>query len=534
MNNKNFSKKSLPDDFKDLQEDFLSSVEDIDDVKRNQLKAELSAALLGISLENEEKAKRVAQLIIANLELKFLNEEKANRAAELVTANIELVYQNKEKGKRAAELVIANKELVFQNQEKARRTIELAIANAELVVQSKAKEKLALELLKAKDRAEESDRLKSAFLANMSHEIRTPMNGILGFSELLKEPKLSGKRQQEYIDIIKKSGARMLNIINDIISISKIEAGLMEANIHKLNVNNKIEFIHQFFLPETTKKGLLFSTKKPLKGDHAFINSDAEKIYTILTNLVKNAIKHTETGAIELGYTLKTDQQIPELVFYVKDTGIGIAKSRQKLIFERFTQADISNKMAFQGAGLGLSISKAYVELLGGKIWIDSAKGKGTTFYFTLPYNTKLQQPESSKIKDNPEQLVEIINKKPLKLKILIVEDDDVSRMLLRFVVKTYSSQLFEARTGVEAVDIMREHPDVDLVLMDIQMPVLNGFEATRQIREFNKDVIIIAQTASGLSEDKSKIIGVGCNNFMLKPINKNKLMLTIQEYFKS
>lgn len=239
-----------------------------------------------------------------------------------------------------------------------------------------------IELIRAKENAEESDRLKSAFLANMSHEIRTPMNGILGFSNLLKKPNLSGKAQHKYIRIIEKSGRRMLNIINDIIDTSKIEAGLMEVNMSESNVNEQLEYIYTFFRPETEDKKLQLSYKEGLPKEKAIIKTDSEKLYAILTNLIKNAVKYTHEGSIEFGYTQKDSK----LEFYVRDSGIGIAEERQKAVFERFIQADSSDKIAQQGAGLGLSISKAFLEMLGGEIWLESSVGKGSTFYFNLPY----------------------------------------------------------------------------------------------------------------------------------------------------
>ena len=234
-----------------------------------------------------------------------------------------------------------------------------------------------------KEHAEESDRLKSAFLANMSHEIRTPMNGILGFSELLKEPKLTTEEQREYIAIIEKSGKRMLNIINDIVDISKIESGQMTINIVETNVNNQVEYIYTFFKPEVEEKGMQLLPSFGLPGDKSIVQTDQEKVFAILTNLVKNAIKYSDMGTIEFGYELKGEY----LEFYVKDQGIGVPKERQKAIFERFIQADISDVRAFQGAGLGLAITKTYVEMLGGRIWMESEPGEGSIFYFTLPYS---------------------------------------------------------------------------------------------------------------------------------------------------
>ena len=238
------------------------------------------------------------------------------------------------------------------------------------------------ELIIAKEHAEESDRLKSAFLANMSHEIRTPMNGILGFAELLKEPDLTGEEQQRFIGMIEKGGARLLNIINDIISISKVESGQMEISISDSNINEQIEYVYNFFTPEVERKGMQFFFKIALPSNKAIIKTDHEKIYAVLTNLVKNAIKYTNEGTIEFGYEINGKY----LRFFVKDTGIGIPRDRQEAIFERFVQAGISDKQALQGAGLGLSISKAYVEMLGGEIWVQSEAGKGSIFYFTLPY----------------------------------------------------------------------------------------------------------------------------------------------------
>lgn len=390
--------------------------------------------------------------------------------------------------------------------------------NLEITVEERTRE-----LLKAKEHAEESDRLKSAFLANMSHEIRTPMNGILGFSELLKEPGLCGETQQDYIRIIEKSGARMLNIINDIVDISRIEAGLMKIKMQESNINEQMQYIYTFFKPEVDAKGMKLSIHIPLPAEDANITTDREKVYAILTNLVKNAIKYSYEGTIELGY-VKRDNN---LEFYVKDTGIGIAPDKQEVIFERFIQADTPKEWARQGAGLGLSITKAYLEMLGGKIWVESHEGVGSTFYFTLPYNAVAAK-ETVVQKSIPSDKTDKVG----KLKILIAEDDKVSEKLIDLSLKIFAKEILKAKNGVEAIEACQKYPDIDLVMMDSQMPGMGGYEATRQIRNFNKEVVIIAQTAYGLSGDREKAIEAGCNDYIAKPINKAELLLLIQKYF--
>ena len=415
-------------------------------------------------------------------------------------------------------IVLWNSANIYDSDEK---TLISTIAQGNDITSRK---KVELDLIKSKEKAEESDRLKSAFLANMSHEIRTPMNGILGFSDLLKTPHLSDEQQQKYIGVIEKSGKRMLNIINDIVDISKIEAGLMHVEIKESNINEQIEYIYTLFKPEVEAKGMQFFFKNTLPLKEAFIKTDREKVFAIFTNLVKNAIKYTNEGSIEFGYEKKGDY----LEFYIKDTGIGIPKDRQEAIFERFIQADIMDKMAREGAGLGLSITKAYIEMLGGKIWVESEEGIGSTFYFTLPYFMKPKEKNSTKdveVTENTEHQVK-------NLKTLIAEDDEASEILLSINVSEFSNEIKNARTGTETIEICRNNPDIDLILLDIQMPEMNGLEATRQIRKFNKNVIIIAQTAYGLTGDLEKSLNAGCNDYIAKPINKSELKSLIQKYF--
>ncbi len=382
------------------------------------------------------------------------------------------------------------------------------------------------ELVAAKEKAEESDRLKLLFLANMSHEIRTPMNGIMGFTSLLKEPALSGQEQQEYIRMIEKSGTRMLTIINDIMSISKIEAGEVTLSISDTNVNREIKDIETFFQPEARQKGIQIIIDHSLTDKPITIKTDEEKFYAVLTNLVKNALKFTHKGSVEIGCEKKGEY----LEFFVRDTGIGIRPDQKELIFARFRQASESLTHHFEGSGLGLSISKAYVEMLGGKIWVESELGEGSTFYFTLPYHDDEQKESTNeKLVSGKTEQNQIRD-----LKVVIVEDDPVSGIILGKIIRKYCKEILQAKDGAEAVELCRNNPDIDLIFMDIQMPEMDGYEATRQIRTFNKDVVIIAQTAFALSIEKEKVREAGCNDYISKPFKLPLLFDLMGKYFKN
>ncbi|HOZ30181.1 MAG TPA: ATP-binding protein [Bacteroidales bacterium] len=382
------------------------------------------------------------------------------------------------------------------------------------------------ELIKAKEKAEESDQLKSAFLSNMSHEIRTPMNGIIGFASLLKRPNLTGEKQKEYISLIEKSGMRMLNIINDIIDISKIESGQMQVYLSETNINSVMENQYAFFLPEATQNGIKLFYKNKLELKDLTIKTDSEKLYAILTNLIKNAIKFTKQGSIEFGCS-KNDEFIE---FYVKDTGKGIPEDQLALIFERFRQASNSHSRGYEGAGLGLSISSAYVSMLGGKIWAESTPEVGTCFYFTIR-NEEIIIDNANTNKPNKSDLKVDVKK---DLKIIIIEDNEVAISLLKKYLESVSKDLLFATNGDEALKLCKKHSDADLILMDMKLPDTDGYKLTAEIRSFNKDVIIVAQTAFALNEEKQKALNLGCNDYIAKPYTDKEIIKLLKKWFES
>lgn len=379
-------------------------------------------------------------------------------------------------------------------------------------------------LEKAVKKAQESDKLKSAFLANMSHEIRTPMNGIMGFADLLKKPDLSGERQQEFIKIIHDSGKRMLNIIDELVDIAKIESGQVELHKKEMLINELIDNVHKFFSNEANSKGIELKTNKGLYDTDCLVCTDKNKLNQILGNLVKNAIKYTDKGFIEIGYTKEGNY----IRFYVKDTGTGISEDQRDKIFERFRQADMSIHRDYEGAGLGLSISKAYVELLGGEIWMTSKMNEGSTFYFTIPYELPVRKEEKLiDLVDGPAK--EDIN----DLTLLVAEDDEASYHLIKEMMEDTDVKLIRAENGKEAIEKTENNQLIDLVLMDIKMPVLDGYQATKLIKKQFPNLPIIAQTAFASKKDKQKALKEGCDDYIAKPIREDELIAILLKYQK-
>jgi CheY-like chemotaxis protein len=375
-------------------------------------------------------------------------------------------------------------------------------------------------LIEAKEKAEESDKLKTAFLQNMSHEIRTPLNGIIGFSRLLEDEDITKEEIKEYTGVIQNSGIRLIEIVNNVLDISKIETGQVKINNKSFSVNSIITNLNSFFSPIASAKELKLNAHTFLDDANCIVNLDDAKLHQILTNLINNSIKFTNTGSIDFGYEIVGN----EIQFYVKDTGSGISAEDQEKIFERFTQANSAITRGYEGAGLGLAICRGLVELMGGRLWVESEAGKGSTFFFNLPYCP-------SSLAENFKQKRADIEQHQKRVKILIAEDDRTSFEFLKKILKSDKYMILRAENGQQAVDIVKATPDIDLILMDIKMPVLNGMEATKQIKQIKPDLPIIAQTAYAFNEEMEEILSIGCDDYIIKPIEKDKLLLLLGKY---
>ncbi len=385
------------------------------------------------------------------------------------------------------------------------------------------------ELRQAKEKAEESDRLKTAFLANMSHEIRTPMNAILGFSELLSMSDLSDEERTEFIKLIQNNSNSLLNLINDIIDIAKIEAEQLHIHTTEFSINELLNDILKTYseIKNNQDKGnieLVLNIPDPKKD--LFLFSDQNRVNQVVSNLVGNSLKYSEKGKIEFGYKLIVKDQQNFIEFFVKDNGIGIPENKIDVIFDRFRQGDDSYTREYGGTGLGLAISKNIAKLLNGFINVESKINVGSTFYFTLPLTL------SSKTQSNEEKKERINNSIDFSGKtILIAEDVESNYLLLETYLSKSKAKIIWAKNGQEALDECKKNDAIDIILMDMQMPELNGYEATLKIKEFCPKMPIIAVTAFALAGDREKILEAGCDNYLSKPVKVNVLYEMIQKY---
>ncbi|PRX40773.1 ATP-binding protein [Salegentibacter salegens] len=379
-------------------------------------------------------------------------------------------------------------------------------------------------LKEAKEKAEESNRLKSVFLQNISHEIRTPMNAIVGAISLLKESHGDKGTREKFYEILEISGARLLTTVNDLIDISQVETQQIKVNKSNFSLSKVLANHVDVATPLARKNNnKIICTSKYLHTE-TILHTDKNMLTSIFINLLSNANKFTTNGTIEIG----SRDEGGDIVFYIKDNGIGIPKNRLDVIFDRFVQADSSLSRAHEGSGLGLSIAQAYAKMLGGNLWVESEEGKGSTFFFNIPKDeVTLTAPDTGK---EESEVLLLPNRK-----ILIAEDDKLNYLILKRIVENMGViNILHAKNGTEAVEMLKNDTEISLVLMDIKMPEMSGEEATQKIRTFNPAIPIIAQTAFAMPGDRERFIEIGCNDYIPKPIDKNELMKLLQKYLNS
>jgi len=390
-----------------------------------------------------------------------------------------------------------------------------------VAIKSDISERMQFEadLIQAKEKAEAGDNLKTAFINNISHEVRTPLNGILGFTELIVQPHISDTEKEEYHLMIKNSSKRLINTITSYMDISMLSSGNIQVNPGTFDLLPLLSDLEKQYQPLSKSKQLKLSLKVP-DITSLMVNSDKNHLNKVLSHLLDNALKFTKQGEIVFGYSIK-----PEVIeFFIKDTGAGVSKEAQERIFESFVQEEMSNTRGHEGSGLGLSIVKGLLKLLDGDIRLESQKGIGSTFFVTIPYydaspvHLKLVSKEAAVNKSNH----------PV---ILIAEDDEVNSIYLQTILKISSYATLVAMDGKEAVELCRQHPEISLVLMDIKMPVMDGMEATREIKSFRENLPIIATTAFAMNEDIKKAKDAGCDDYLAKPVSKEVLIETLKKH---
>ena len=482
-------------------------------VKERTLQLEEANAILE---ENQE------EIFHQNEELQVQKETLLEVNAALEEKQEEIFLQNEELQAQKETLQEINKTLEEQNEEIECQKNELNQHRDHL--EHLVKER-TIELVTALKKAEESDQLKSAFLQNMSHEIRTPMNAIVGFSELLADSEITGAEKEALISLIEKSSEVLLTLLNDILDMSQIQANQLVIQSQPVNAIEILKELFAMFQLQAQTKGIELILELGTLGENLFCLADPFRFKQVLSNLISNALKFTEKGFVEFGTTSQTKKLI---TFYIKDTGIGISKEVGNSIFERFQKIETAKTKLYRGVGLGLSISNYLVKAMGGTIWYESELGQGTTFYFTLPFTDIKQIAVSdTKIKQEKTEIPDLSDRQ-----ILIVEDDETNYLLLELFLTKTKATLIWARNGLEALENVKNNANIDLVLMDLKMPVMDGIEATKLIKQIKPTQLIIAQTAFAYKDEKDEFLKFGFDGYIEKPIILEKLMETINEVF--
>ncbi len=378
-------------------------------------------------------------------------------------------------------------------------------------------------LRKAKEKAEESDKLKSAFLANMSHEIRTPMNAIVGLSGLLGDPETAFSDRAQFSQLIRENSNVLLQLIDDIVDISKIEAGQIAMRPEPCNLEALMDEIYESFMPQIRERedDTVFVLKKEKSSVPLHTVTDQQRLRQIITNLLSNALKFTEKGKIEFGYSLEKDES---LLFYVKDTGRGIPSDKLELIFDRFSQLDREDGDFHRGAGLGLSISKSIAELLGGSIWAESELGKGSCFYLSIPWHPVKSAPLQER-----KQVAVVDYPRLTGRKILVVEDLDVNYRLIEVMLKKTGATILWGQTGEQSLELFAENPDLSLVLLDLNMPDIHGYDLLVTMKEHRRELPVIIQTAYAMNGERERCRKAGCDNYITKPIQLEQLVAAVR-----
>ncbi len=472
-----------------------------------------------INIDLEEKHEEINQ---QQDELRQANENMRARQDEILQQKEELIFSSEILEKTNEALILSE-----EKQKKINAELEKYRHHLEDMVKERTKE-----LMDAKRKAEESDKLKSSFLANMSHEIRTPLNVIVGFSELLNSPNLAEAKRAFYAEQIETSSDSLLILIDDILDLSRIEAGVITLDFTDIDIDMFLHEMRDRYYFKNKNKNVKIVLNTNQLPNNLIINTDQNRMKQILINLLDNALKFTAIGSVEFGYVIEKDNQSPSNshCFYVKDTGIGIEKHKQKYIFDRFRKVEGDKTKLFRGAGLGLSICKKLVELLGGKIWVESVYNEGTTFYFEIVSKgiNKVQATNKAvipSIKDENNWQGKVI---------LIAEDENTNLIYLESVLKETNATLLLAHDGKQAVEIFESAPKIDLILMDIKMPVMNGLDATRAIKSKenpNKPIPIVAQTAYAAETDRKACFAAGCCDFISKPVKARLLFDIISKH---